>query len=98
MRLSILALFIALPAAAYASVNPRQTGSVSVTSSGTQGGGSSQNFCYADETSCQYDSDCCSYDCSNYVRVHSLLFALGADPNAGLRFQWLTRRISSMWI
>ncbi|KAH9985950.1 hypothetical protein BJV77DRAFT_1030408 [Russula vinacea] len=70
MRLSILALFIALPAAAYASVNPRQTGSLSMTASG-QGSGSSQNFCYADETSCQYDSDCCSYDCSNYVCVAS---------------------------
>jgi hypothetical protein len=64
MRLSVLALFIALPAAAYAAVYSRQ-----------QSSGGDQNFCTEATFYCQSDSDCCSQDCSlpdGYVIVHLL--------------------------
>ncbi|KAF8468729.1 hypothetical protein DFH94DRAFT_775653 [Russula ochroleuca] len=51
MRLSILALFIALPAAAYAAVTPRQ-------GTGTQ--------CGPPSTPCTVNSDCCSGACGPF--------------------------------
>ena len=64
MRLSVLALFIALPAAAYAAVYPRQ-----------QSSGGNQNFCTADGYYCQSGLGCCSGKCNvpiENVIVHFL--------------------------
>ena len=67
MRLSVLALFVALPAAAYAIVYPRQDG-------GTGGEAQSQSppTCLPSGDSCEANLDCCSQACYHNVRVHFL--------------------------
>ena len=65
MRLSVLALFIALPTAAYAAVYPRQDMEASTTD---------QQICGASGYYCSSYLACCSFDCSatDYVIIHLL--------------------------
>jgi hypothetical protein len=80
MRLSFLALFIALPAAAYAAVCPQQHPTIF------------EDECAERGDFCSYDIPCCGRlvcEWNGYgsvcLMLHLLCFTLGTDPNAAMQ-------------